>query len=103
MLDFKSPEDTMNKIDRRNKIKYRVKLIGLVLLVILAVSGMFYMISDIYKDYRTQRDINAFMQGQNYTINELARLSTSCEPVTLYLDNNKSLSLIAIGCLGGNQ
>jgi hypothetical protein len=77
------------------KMKLNIKYIGLALLIILAVVSTTFAVTELYKDYRMQRDIQAYTQGQI----DIAKLSISCEPVTIYLNENQSISLIAIGCL----
>jgi len=88
-------DKTYEEIYCKKKMNINKTTITIVILVgLVLIFGMLFGI-EVYKDYRLERDIQVYTQGQI----DIARLSVSCEPVTIYLDENKSISLIAIGCL----
>lgn len=68
-------------------------------MVLVAIVGAVYMVSDIYSNYRLKQDLEAYMQGQNDAISQLVSLSINCEPVVIPLNENQTITLIAIGCL----
>ena len=68
-------------------------LIGLVL-----IFGMLWGV-ELYRDYRIDKNWEIYYQGAEDVTQEIISLSVECKPIKIQLGENKTLTLIAIGCL----
>ena len=84
----------------------RQKMITVVLGILL-VLAMGYIVLGKYSDWKESRRIEVFQQGAQYgyeqAVIQVAEMAEGCESVPLRLENNQTVNVVSIECLGNSS
>lgn len=82
--------------------KKKVNLLVLVLVVLLAIA-IIYIGVDQYKKYRTKQETKIYQEAVKNLVSSMYESASSCNTITLSVDENKSAELVSVACLNQGQ
>ena len=80
-------------------ISFTPKIILYFLVFLWIIFSIFYIVNDVWSNYKNVQLVQAYNQGRTDTINILIQEAEKCQPFSVYSEE-KEIQLIKIGCPG---